>query len=210
MSPQKIFAQARTLLLDVSPATWADADFLKFLNDARDSTYSVRPDLFEATETLTLAAGARQTLPSNASRLFRPIRNVSHKNKRHITVVAPMTLAMHRPNWRSEKQSAEILHVLYDEKDGNQYEVYPPALAGVTIEMSYAKPPTDITSASDNSELPEGTESVAYIDYVIARAMMVESNVSASMVNRAAGHMQIYQSKLGIGAESKGETSPNR
>ena len=164
-----IITRARYVLMEANAKAWTDPELLAWFNDGRSVMYVVRPDLFESEVDFTCAAGHRQTLPDGSKRLFEVDSNVSHKNRRQITLTGDEVLARFRPNWRSGKQSAEIVHYLYDEADGSQFEVYPPALAGTQIRLSYAKPPTVITDLN-TTLADEGDIGVAYIDFVLHRA----------------------------------------
>jgi len=126
-----IVGRARLILMDAGAKAWTDIELYGWLNDGRSVLYQLRPDIFTEDGEMTLVAGTRQTVPDGSDRLFTIEHNVSHKNKRTISLTSDQVLDRFRPQWRTKKQSTEIEHYLYSEAGGTDYEVYPPAVVGV-------------------------------------------------------------------------------
>lgn len=211
LTGSEVIARARALLLDSAGVTWPDAELIDWLNDGRMEMCNIhRPDIYEATEDFVCVDGERQTLPSSARKLFRVHSNRSHPDEREITPVSRDALARYRPKWRAEPFSTEIKHYIYDERDDAQFEVYPPAQNGITIRISYAKPPVKITGGTVGSALvEEGADAVALVDYLCYRAFLKEGDATPVMVDRAMAHYQMFVQKLTGVIPAKILVSPN-
>ncbi|MNV35803.1 hypothetical protein D3C71_1272640 [compost metagenome] len=189
---------------------WEADELPKWLTDARLEAYRLRPDIFEESEDFECAEGARQTLPGGARMLFDVPRNVSATRQRAITVADAGALGRVRPNWRSQAKTQEIRHFLYDERSPGQFEVYPPARAGVVIELSYAKLPAAVTQDTGDLELEaEGEYAPALVDYVLYRAFLKEADTVPAFHQRAVQHLSACHSTLTGDVTAKAMTSPN-
>jgi hypothetical protein len=198
---------ARAILQDADLDFWGADELLGWLNEGRGWMCSKRPDLYQASENVELLEGARQVLPDGSRRLFAVVRNVSAPRQRQITLVAGADLARVRPTWRSQAKAAEIVHYVYDDKEPGQFDVYPPARAGVVVEISYAKPPA---TAVDETELEqERTFESALVDYVLYRCFLKEADTVPAFHARAAQHLQAAEAFLMGDVQAKAVTSPN-
>lgn len=205
-----IITRAARLAIDETNAEWGQQVLLNYLNDARSVLFLRRPDLYEIRATQTLAAGARQALPTDVGRMFRAIANVTHASKRQITTIDEQTLAKHRPSWRQTAPATLILHIMYDERDGSHYEVYPPAAANTQIEVSYPKSPAKVLLADiTTTDLIEGEEAEALVDYVLGRAFQEASESQPALAQRAEAHMRKFDEKFPVGAVTKAAAGPN-
>lgn len=205
---------ARTELQDASKKFWSDQELLDYLNDGRDAMYMAAPRVYEFTEVVTLAEGSRQTLPNNSKRLMNLQENVTADSKRFCTPINRELLTRLRPGWRGEDASDEILHYVYVESEPTVYEVYPPAMAGTQVRMSYAKPPAKLvlgvgdalptTSLTEEAELAR-----ALIQYVLAKAFTKQSDTSPDAGQRAQAAMAMFTTMIGAEESGKRDSSPN-
>lgn len=210
MIVSEVLDRARIILQDAEAIYWEESELPKWLSDGRLEAYRLRPDLFEVSEPFTCAEGARQHLPGGARVLFDVPRNVSAPRQRAITVADAGALGRVRPSWRSQGKAQEIRHFLYDERSPGQFDVYPPARAGVVIELSYAKVPAAVTQADGNKDLAEeGAHAPALVDYVLYRAFLKEADTVPAFHQRAAQHLAACQSTLTGDVTAKAMTSPN-
>lgn len=209
MKVSEVLDRVSYILQDDSKTYWSQVELMRWLNDGRSDACKLRPDLYESTETLPLVAGFRQTLPNNSRQLFDVTRNVSSAKMRQITLIDDKALARVRPNWRSGTPSAEIQHYLYDPRRAEQFDIFPPASAGVTVEISYAKPPTPIADGALTTDLvEEGEFASALVDYVCYRAFLKESDTNPQSGQRASNHLQLFTQTLQAELQSKAMTSP--
>ena len=205
---QNVIDRTRFTLLDAGAKAWTAGELLAWLNDARSRTFELRPDIFETTADFVCVAGSKQTVPDGSTRLFEVEHNVSHKNKREITLTTDQVLARFRPLWRSMKPANEIEHYLYDEADGGEFEVYPPAINTTSIRISYAKPPAEVTTLA-TVLTAEGELAAAYVDYLLARAFFKESDTAPEFTQRANNHMALFDLAVSMDARTKLSLSPN-
>lgn len=208
MKAAEILSRAQSLLQDEG-VYWPEAELLTWLADGRNRLYDLRPDLYATDEDLALNAGAAQELPGGSRVLFSVVRNVSARSQRVITVADTDVLARHRPNWRSGAPAAEVRHYLYDERDGGgRFEVYPPARAGVVVEVKFAALPAPV--AAEDELAPEGATAHVLLDYVLHRAFLKEGDASPQAVQRAGIHLQLFEAAATGAATPKLAVSPNR
>ncbi len=197
MQAKDVIERARIILQDAGADYWEQSELPKWLTDGRMQAYDLRPVLYESTDTVSLVGGAVQEVPGGSRYLFEVIKNVSHFRQRRITLVEDETLSRHRPMWRSSTPAQEILHYLYNTNRPGQFEVYPPARDGVTVEVSYAKIPVEIATYNSETELKEeGTYAQALVDYVLYRAFLKEADTVPAFHERAAQHYLAFQSAL--------------
>ncbi len=210
MKVSEVLDRARTILQDNAAVYWEAAELPMWLSDGRLEAYRLRPDIYEVTEDFTCAEGYRQQLPGGARLLFDVPRNVSAPRQRAITVADAGALARVRPNWRSQAKAMEVRHFLYDERSPGQFNVYPPARAGVVVEVSYAKRPVPVTQDQGDVDLvEEGEYAPALVDYVLYRAFLKEADTVPAFHQRAAQHLAACQSILTGDVTAKAMTSPN-
>jgi hypothetical protein len=214
MSVIEVLQQVRVALIDPEDRYWSNQDILDGLNGGRRTLYSSKPRVYEVTETVTLVTGHRQTLPNDSTIMFRAIDNVSSHLKRGITPVKLESLTRVRPHWRTEGTTNEIIHVMYEETSPWEYEVYPPALAGTQIRISYAKRPLEITLA----DLDAGTavllskerqEADGLVDYTISQCLLKESDSTPEAGQRSAMYLQRAIAKFTGESSGRAKSNPN-
>lgn len=199
---KQVVDQARAQLQDAAKRYWSDQELVDYANDGRRMLYATQPEVYESTEDVTLIEGARQALPNGSNKLFRPIANVSALSQRAITTIDAELLGRSRPRWRAEGAADEIVHVMYRELEPKVYDTYPPAKAGTQIKISYAKPPTDFTTADLAASPPptltaEGELASALIDYVLHRAFGKQADTSPDAGQMSGDYLKLFLSKIG-------------
>ena len=195
MKASDILLRVTNVLQDAGYDYWEKAELLRWLSDFRLDAYKIRPDLYEKSEKVVLVEGVTQTLPNDSSFLFSVSHNTSSPRKRVVTLASSSVLDRVRPHWRSMAPMPEIQHYLHDQREPKTFEVYPPARAGVEVQISYAKPPAAITG--DNDELTEeGVYATAAVDYVLYRAFLKEADTVPAFHQRAMQHFAMAQAVL--------------
>jgi hypothetical protein len=204
LTPTEVFARASDLAQDADNTGWPEEERIRWLNDGRAEIYRIRPEVYSAIENVTLVSGVQQELPTTAGQLFAPSRLLEARfnvagSKRAITMIDEDALRLHRPGWRNEAESGEIMHVMYRPEDFGSYQVYPPAINGTQINIDYAKPPPEVTSGTLDTVLDaEGKYAPALIDYLAYRMFQKESDTNPGFTNRAAAHYASFLVGLGI------------
>ena len=204
-----IVSRARFILMDAGAKAWTQPELLAWLNDGRSKVYELRPDVFETDGEITLVAGYKQTVPNSSDRLFSIDHNASHKNKRAIVLTSDQVLNRFRPQWRMQKATTEVEHYLYSEAGGTEFEVYPPAVAGVKVWGSWAKPPAALAVDSAVPLTDEGELATAYVDYILHRAFQKESTTAPAFIELSKAHYALFTAALGGDAQTKIVLSPN-
>jgi hypothetical protein len=174
LQARAVLLRAQRILNDQTAVLWGFDELVDWLNEGQRRVVSLRPDASSAVTSLTLVAGARQTMPTGSIRLLDIPNNL---NGRACTYVNKSALDSYNPSWRSDTASAVVKHWTYDDKLPTRFEVYPPQpTSGFgTVEMVRSVLPTDCTLDAVNGasvdsviSLPDQYDA-ALIDYVVYR-----------------------------------------
>lgn len=211
MTPLEVFASANDVLQDTSFTRWPQDERLRYLNDGRRAIAVVRPDLFATIETVTLVAGARQSLPEAGFQFFDAIRNINSDGSpgSAVRIIEREALDAFRPGWHSEAPGS-IKNFMIDERTPDVYYVYPPAAAGQKLEISYALNPTPV-QLSEVSTFQLTREKVyagLLADYIIHRAYLKDAEYAGNGA-LSQQHYQLFMAGLGVGGKRLLTTSPN-
>lgn len=165
---ENAITDARTLLNDTEATyTWSDTDLMLYANDGLALMCVLRPDLFTTTTTFACAAGAIQTLPTNAVRLME-VFCVSGGNT--VTEVPRETLDRFSPGWMSETNGTPV-NWARNPRSSRTFFVHPPATAALNLIVQYAVPPTRTTATNDTLPISDAYFP-ALVDYIVGRAEM--------------------------------------
>jgi hypothetical protein len=208
LTASAILSRAARLIVDETGVRWAQQELLDYLNDCRREMCVARPDLYATPINHQLAAGSRQSLPADGTRLIDIVRNVA--SGKAIRPTEREILDAESPSWHAAAQSATVASYLYDERFPRVFYVYPPAVAGTEVEMIYAQSPADIAIGAINSAIPaaEDLYSGAMVDYVCYRAFAKDAEVSGNG-ERALFHYRQYSNVVGGGSIPTMRVSPN-
>lgn len=212
LTVKQVVDLARVDQQDGEKAFWTDAELVDHINDGRDVLYLGIPRLYETTEIVALAAGVRQTLPNASRRLFGLLENITADSRRVVTPANRELMARIRPAWRAEDESDEILHFVYVETEPTIYEVYPPAIAGTQVRISYARPPARLPASAYTDETPltqEAEMGRALVHYVLHRAYFKQSDTNAQAAQRSQAALATFQGFIQAEEIGKRDSSPN-
>lgn len=201
---QSILSRVVITLQDPNATRWPTAELVRYLNDGQRDIVLVRPDATAKTATMTLAAGARQTLPTDGAKLMEVIRN-SNGNKRAIRLVSRVVLDAQAPDWYNKTGVTEIKHYMFDSREPRVFYVYPPATTAASVDMVYAAYPTEITEPSAGALYTAVTGNIsvadiyvnALVNYILYRAYSKDSE-NALNAQLATSFYQLYQNLLGV------------
>lgn len=200
---QSIIRRAVETLQDTTSVRWPVNELVRYLNDGQREVVLYRPDSMVTNTTVTLASGAKQSLPANGSKLIDVIRNTSG-NKRSVRMTDRHILDSQTPNWYNLTGATEILHYMYDPRDPKVFYVYPPAASsGASIDLVYSAYPTDITEPADGAVYTAVTGNISLpdiyanllTDYVLYRAYTKDAEYAGNAA-RAQAHYGAFQSAL--------------
>lgn len=134
------------------------ANWLDWLNDGQNAIVLARPDAYAITESIVLAPGTRQRLPSGRSRLLDVTCNMGANGSTRGSTIHISERGTHddvEPDWHAATASPTVDEVHYDEKkDPRTFWVSPPVPASpaVYIEAIMSGVPTAVTDA-DNGDI---------------------------------------------------------
>lgn len=179
---------------------------LDFMNDAVQAVALQRPDVCAVTESILLVPGMRQSLPrrrvNGSSRdarfLIELIRNMGPDGEHPgpaISSVSPGLLLA----WASATHASPVIeNFAYDRVTNRDvYYVYPsvPERPEVWVEATYSAAPESVVSPEQDFPLPD--EYAEAVKHHMLASVLGGDNESGN-AGRAAYHMQLYASAMGI------------
>lgn len=203
-----LVARANKVLVDNGYVRWPKDELLGWLNSALSALCQRRPDANSVTELVTLAAGTKQAIPAAGERLLTVHRNAAG---RPVTKIEREYLDDQNSGWHTEPASAVIYHYAYDDRTPAVFWVYPPANAGVQLEISYAKPAPVVSVSNwdtDVQVIPVADSWVEpLLDYMLYRAFSKDAKHGNQ--SRSANHYQAFRQAIGEDTQADISMSPN-
>lgn len=199
LTAQNILDRAAMLIQDPTYVRWGLSEMLDWLNDGRRELAVVRPDIYAKASSLSLAVGARQSLPSDGLRLMDIPKNTSGPA---VTVIRREFLDQQQRAWHQGTASTTIMHFMLDERDAKTFWVYPPAASGASVDIIYQAAPTDFAvsggTASGTLSTQEELYGGALVDYIGYRAMSKDSEYAGN-AQRVENYYNHFLNALKIG-----------
>ncbi len=198
------------ILVDATNKKWTAAQLVRFLNRISRIVAVIRPDAYLSKQTITLAAGARQQLPSGYIRLL----GVTHNTDSGKAITMPPDcrnlLDAQLPAWRAATQRDDIEHVMYDVREPLYFDVYPPASSSASIQAQLQKAITDIAEPAANTTWNDVVGNLSITDDLVAPAMVEgvawlaysKEAQHAAQEARATAHAQNMAAALGVELKS--------
>jgi len=211
---KKILQRATDILSDSGSKAWTVDEIVRWFNDARRELAIHRPDAFATTAAVALAPGARQTLPATAIKLIN-IPNNTGGAKTAIRQTERRELDELLPSWRSGTASTTIKHFIHDPRNPLEFEVYPPAAAGASVDAVFAAYPTDIAEPGAGKTFADVTGDIGVpdiygsvlVDFILYRAYLKDSDF-AGHIARASAHYGAFANALGIEVKASLTVAP--
>jgi hypothetical protein len=148
IAASSILRRAVDLLQDQTSVRWPMHELVRYLNDAQRIVVKARPDTMNTATTMSLVAGARQSLKSATadtsgtaaltpvpSKLIEITRNMAGDLSAVTKVERKMMDAGER-GWYNATAAVSIKHFMFDERDPTAFYTYPPALSTSKVEVS--------------------------------------------------------------------------
>lgn len=196
---QTVIQEIQLLLQDPLGTRWPAWELVQHLNDGQREIATMRPDMMAKTLSYPLAAGARQTTPSDCVKLVELTRNTDGAAIRQ---VERNTIDAVEPNWYQRATTNAIKNFTYDLRDPGTFYVYPPARGGTSVELVYSTAPVDIAPATgDTSASVSGNIGVndvfknALIHFALFRAVLKDAEYAAN-ASLAASHYQMFKAAV--------------
>lgn len=190
---------------------WTNQELVEYLNDAYRFLVEVEPEAFADNSEFECAAGTRQEIPANASRLIAVKRNIDGRMM-PVTATDSETLGRVRPYWHSENPTNEQELFVYDERDPKRFYVYPPAVEGSLIEIVCAMEPEKhlVTHYEDNETQLRTTDRhyPALLNYILFRAFDKDGDGYGNF-QRGQSYLAAAYNSLGAKLQNAARVSPN-
>ena len=202
-------------LQDANSIRWTIQELVRYLNDGQREVASHRPDMLATTAALTLVAGSRQTIPTGGLKLIEVLRNTA--SKKAVRQCSRELLDAQLPGWQGLPGAIDIVHFMFDPRTPKQFDVYPPAAATSSVDLTYTAMPADVAEpAAPASIWSDVTGNIgvtdiganALIDYVLHRAFSKEAEHAVN-AQRAVAHYQAFASALGIEVQATRVAAPS-
>ena len=205
-----VIDRAEEILQDTSNVRWSQQSLLNYLNDGQREIVLFRPDASTTNASFTLAAAAKQSLPSGGLRLLDVYKNLS-PNSSAISLIERKVLDDQVDNWYSTT-STEVEHYVYNPVDPKTFYVYPhPSGGGHTIEIIYSSSPSNITISNFTTDTTtislDDVYANALLDYILYRAYQKDSEFAGAL-QKSGAFMQSFQNALGIKTQADAGSAP--
>jgi hypothetical protein len=200
ITAQSVIKDAQVLLKDTAGIRWTAAELVDALNAAQREIATLRPDLMATSAAYALAAGARQAVPANCSKLMDIPRNTTGPAIRQ---VQREDLDAINRDWYTLPGATVIKHFTHDAKQPNVFWVYPPAASGVNVDIEYAALPADIpapgaasfTGVTGNLGVADVFANAA-MHFVLSRAYAKDAQAGGNAV-LSAEHERKFRAAMG-------------
>lgn len=210
---QDIITRVVDLLLDydraADEARWPDAALIRWINDSRMAILTRKPSACAKIAVHPLVLGAHQTIPDDGVVLFDVICNMGAGSTpgRAIRRTDRQNLDDDDLYWHKATPKAEISQFTFDDRTPKDFFVWPPAVAGTTVRLSYAAIQAAVTAKTDTLAL--GLECMdAVVNYVAYRAKSTDSQYANAA--EAAAYYAAFTDALGVTAQGQVAASPNQ
>ena len=214
---QSVIDRVQTVLQDTTGVRWpVVAELVLWINDAQREIALLKPDASAINETITLAAGTKQDIPSAGNRLLKVVRNMSAASngtgKRAVRLVDAEVLNGQTPDWHDPTVSGDVAHTdvvkhyIYEESNPRNFYVYPGVSGNAYLEIVYSSNPTAVAQA-DNLSIPDIFAN-AVLNYVLYMAYMKDAEYAGNQ-QRASSHFQIFTASVTGKGQIDAVTNPN-
>lgn len=193
---------------------WTVRDLVRYMNAGLLWIAEARPDALSTyNANYALAVGARQALPAGGFKLFEVLGTAAGAAVR---LVDRKMLDAAMPGWRAATGSTTIKNYVYDEREPEVFEVYPPAASGAAVRIRYASHATPITVPADTAVASAVSGNVplddqfhnALREYVLFRAKAKDSDFAPGVAAAAQTHLSLAAQALGVELAATNSTSP--
>jgi hypothetical protein len=211
ITAKTIIDKASVQLLDTGNTRWTRAELLGWINDAQRQIVIMSPNATNKVATYKLAAGTRQSIPSDGWTLLEVIRYMGTdglKAGRAIRLTSRELLDSFNPDWHSDTQEVVPKHYVFDLQDQTVFFVYPPNNGKGYVQVNYSPDPADLVAETDTIKLNNIFET-AILDYVLYRACSKDAEYAPGL-QLAAGYLQTFMATMGQKEQSETSNSPNQ
>lgn len=206
----QLLTNVSILLQDTTNVRWSQAELLGWMNDGQREIALYKPNAFTKNIAFQLAAGTRQTVPTDCVSLIDVVRNLGANGTtpgRAVRTVSREILDAQTPYWHSATPTAEVIHFTYTPLDLKHFYVYPPQTGANQVEMVYVASPTDATLTSTITL--DDIYISALTDYTLYRAYSKDAEYAANTA-LASAYYQNFTALIQGKATAEAASNPNQ
>jgi len=192
------------------------AELVLWINDAQREIALLKPDASAINETITLADGTKQDIPSAGNRLLKVVRNMSAASggtgKRAVRLVDAEVLNGQTPDWHDPTVAGDaahtniVKHYIYEESNPRNFYVYPGISGAAYLEIIYSSNPTTVAQGG-NLSIPDIFAN-AVMNYVLYMAYMKDAEYAGNS-QRANSHFALFTNSVTGKGQIDAITNPN-
>ena len=198
-----IILAARQAIQDNPAVRWSDDSLLDYLNEAQMEISRYKPDSNIKNTTFTTVAGVIQKLPDDAIRLIDVPFNVGGKA---VIQADKRGLSLQNPGWTSSTASAAAKAFMYDNADPTRFYIYPPSVAGSSLQVVYSAKPATVT-LTDNISIADEYKS-SLVHYICFKAFNEDS--MSPDTNKAVAFHTLFMNSLQLSENADRTVEPPR
>lgn len=198
-----IILAARQAIQDNPAVRWSDESLLDYLNEAQMEISRYKPDSNIKNTTFTTVAGVIQKLPDDAIRLIDVPFNVGGKA---VIQADKRGLSLQNPGWTSATANAAAKAFMYDNADPTRFYVYPPSVAGSSLQVVYSAKPATVT-LTDNISIADEYKS-SLVHYICFKAFNEDS--MSPDTNKAVAFHTLFMNSLQLSENADRTVEPPR
>lgn len=196
----QLVADARIAVQDLgvlATPRFADAQILSLANQTLKAMAVLRPDLFALVTTMTTVQGAYQTAPADSIRFMEALLVVGANNLNEINREA---LDLMSNNWQTLTPTTPTNWMRHP-RNANAFFTYPPAAAGITLQIEYAQSPPFYALTQAPAIMPDAYYSTL-LDGTVARLEMTDNEASNSGRAKLMNDMFVSQLQTSLQARN--------
>lgn len=201
-----------------TPVRWTKAELLKYLNTGQRNIVKLKPDANPITESIQLAAGSKQSIPSGRIQLVDVVKNMGAAGTidgRAITFLPRSVVDDENPYWHKDTPNYEVQLAMYDPRIKTQFWVWPPQPASGMhyVEIICSNYPTDVAvsdwvAGTDEIDIEDIYET-ELINWIMHEAYQKDVEHAASM-DLAEYYKREYLTGLGLMEAAERNVAPRR
>ncbi len=198
-----LFLVVSEQLKDEFGINWPPSKMIPYINLFVQETVNLKPEAYPVEETITLVAGARQTLPATGIALLDTLYNVSGSGTTEavgaaVTMILKKNLDLIYPGWTVSEANATVSFIAKDEQNPKVFYTFPPqpSTSPGKVELLLSKMPAEITAGSTDIPFDDSYKPAA-IDYLIYRCLIEETTVPNAQA-KATTFYNKYLQDLGV------------
>lgn len=208
-----ILDEVRADSQDVDIDDWTEARLIAFANNVSRDIAIFKPDASVDNDSVQLAAGIKQSIPSTSLGLIRLIRNMGTDGVtpgNGIVLIQDMDyFTRMNPTWPVASTSATVECYFYDKRNPNIFFVYPPQPSSGMgyVEMDNITTPTEMTETTDAIPLSD-IYSEAYKAGILSYCYRLDKYIR-SYPGIWQSHYNAFLTLLGAKEENETATEPS-